>query len=31
MDGVLHTLSIDSHERGPNISLHSDAAVNSVL
>ncbi|CAD8120985.1 unnamed protein product [Paramecium sonneborni] len=31
LDGVLHTLSIDSLERGPNISLHSDQQVNCVL
>ncbi|CAD8207719.1 unnamed protein product [Paramecium pentaurelia] len=31
LDGVLHTLSIDSLERGPNISLHSNQQVNSVL
>ncbi|CAD8155673.1 unnamed protein product [Paramecium pentaurelia] len=31
LDGVLHTLGIDSLERGPNIGLHSDQQVNSVL
>ncbi|CAD8196271.1 unnamed protein product [Paramecium octaurelia] len=31
LDGVLHTLAIDSLERGPNISLNSNQQVNSVL
>ncbi|CAK61849.1 unnamed protein product (macronuclear) [Paramecium tetraurelia] len=31
LDGVLHTLGIDSLERGPNISLNSTQQVNSVL
>ncbi|CAD8074053.1 unnamed protein product [Paramecium primaurelia] len=30
-DGILYTLSIDSHERGPNISLNSDLQVNTVI
>ncbi|CAD8130772.1 unnamed protein product [Paramecium sonneborni] len=31
LDGVLQTLSIDTLEKGPNISLHSNQQVNSVF